>query len=341
VIGYYVHHHGAGHRARHDAVAPLLGDVVAISELEIDGGLRLPTDVPEGCPVDPRAGGAFHWAPLDAGASGRLCILVEWLATHRPTGVVVDVSVEAAVACRLAGVPTVVVRQLGRRDDLPHELACRTAQRLLAPWPRELDDETVPAWIRDKTDYVGYLRPRRTTSDRCARTEADALGVRASDVVVLWGTGGGGLSRPAINAIAASCTDTVWCVGAGFVEAGTDGLAPNVVIVGWRTDIDSILCTSPTVVASAGNNVVADAASWGCPLVLVPQHRPFGEQHVHARRLAALGAAVVVDGDAERAPAWPERLRAARSCADRLGGLYRSGAAQRFASAVSDTFGSR
>jgi UDP:flavonoid glycosyltransferase YjiC (YdhE family) len=158
---------------------------------------------------------------------------------------------------------------------------------------------------------------------------------------VLWGSGGGGLSRRAINAIATSCTDTVWCVGAGFVEGDTDGLAPNVAIVGWRTDIDSILCTSPTVVASAGNNVVADAASWGCPLVLVPQHRPFGEQHAHAHRLAALGAAVVVDGDVERASAWPGRLRAAQSCADRLGELYRSGAAQRFASAVSDTFGSR
>jgi UDP-N-acetylglucosamine transferase subunit ALG13 len=341
VIGYYVHHHGSGHRMRHDAVAPLLGEVVAISELEIDGGLRLPSDVPEGCPVDPLAGGALHWAPLEVGAARRLRILAEWLATYQPIGVVVDVSAEIAVICRLGGVPTVVVRQLGRRDDLAHELAYRTAQRLVAPWPRELDDDTVPAWIRDKTDHVGYVRAHRTTCDRFAEAGADPLDVRASDVVVLWGTGGGGLPRRVINAIAASCSGTVWCVGVGVVQGNTAGLAGNVAVVGWRTDIDSVLRSSPVVVASAGNNVIADAARWRCPLVLVPQHRPFGEQHVHAHRLAALAAAVVVDGDLAQESDWSGRLRVARARADRLGQLYHHGAAHRFAGAVSEAFGGR
>lgn len=338
VIGYYVHHHGSGHRTRFDAVAPLLGDVVAISEMEIESGLRLPSDVPHGCPIDPLAGGALHWAPLESGAARRLSALADWLAMRAPVGVVVDVSVEMAVACRLGGVPTVVVRQLGRRDDFAHELAFRTAQRLLAPWPRELEDDAVPAWIMDKTDHVGYIRSGST----CGRSSGnDPLDVRESDVVVLWGTGGGGLSQRVINGIAASCTGTVWCVGMGFVQGDTAGLADNVAVVGWRTDIDSILRNSPAVVASAGNNVIADAARWGCPLVLAPQYRPFGEQHAHAHRLAALGAAVVVDGDVAPESAWPGHLRAAQSCAGRLGELFRQGAAQRFADAVSDTFEGR
>jgi UDP-N-acetylglucosamine transferase subunit ALG13 len=341
VIGYYVHHHGSGHRARHDAVAPLLGDVVAISELEIEGGLRLPSDVPDGCPVDPLAGGALHWAPLAVGAASRLCTFTEWMAMHQPIGVVVDVSVETTLACRLGGVSTVVVRQLGRRVDLAHELAYRTAQRLVAPWPPELDDDAVPAWVRDKTDHVGYVRGHRSPCDQRAGTASGPLDVGASDVVVLWGTGGGGLPHRVINSIASTCAGTVWCVGTGVVQGDPVGLAGNVAVVGWRVDIDSILRSSPVVVASAGNNVIADAARWSCPLVLVPQHRPFDEQHVHAHRLAALGAAVVVDGDVAQESAWPERLRAARSCADRLGELYHRGAAQRFADVVSDTFGGR
>jgi UDP-N-acetylglucosamine--N-acetylmuramyl-(pentapeptide) pyrophosphoryl-undecaprenol N-acetylglucosamine transferase len=340
VIGYYIHHQGSGHRTRYDAVAPLLGDVVAISELEVDGGLRLPSDVPDGCPVDPLAGGALHWAPLEVGAARRLSTMAQWLATQHPIGVVVDVSVETAVVCRLGGVPTVVVRQLGRRDDLAHELAYRTAQRLVAPWPRDLDDEAVPTWIRDKTDHVGYVRPHRTPCDQVAASEEKSLDVRESDVVVLWGTGGGGLPQRVVNAIAASCTGTVWCVGMGVVQGDAAVLAGNVAVVGWRTDIDSILRNSPVVVSSAGNNVIADAARWSCPLVLVPQHRPFGEQYVHARQLAARGAVVVVGGDAAQESAWPGRLRAARSCAVRLGELYHHGAAQRFADVVSDTFGS-
>ena len=157
MIGYYVHHHGSGHRSRFEAVAPLLRDVTAISELDIPGGLRLPSDVPSGAIVDPCADGAFHWVPLHPDAAGRLQILTAWLASRHPAGVVVDVSVEAAVSCRLAGVPTVMVRQLGRRCDRAHELGYRVCDRLIAPWPEELDEDA-SGWIRDKTVYVGYLR---------------------------------------------------------------------------------------------------------------------------------------------------------------------------------------
>ena len=112
----------------------MLGDVVALSELEIAGGVRLPSDVPRSVAVDPIAGGGFHWAPLHVDAADRLHVMVGWMASHQPAGVVIDVSVEAAVTCRLAGVPTVAIRQLGRRGDRAHELAYRTAQRRPEVW---------------------------------------------------------------------------------------------------------------------------------------------------------------------------------------------------------------
>ena len=340
MIGYYVHHHGSGHRARYDSVAPLLGDVAAISEVDIAGGLRLPTDVPVGTPVDPDAGGALHWAPLYQGAAPRLKIFAEWLASNGPCGVVADVSVEAAVVCRLAGVPTVVVRQLGHRDDRAHDLGYRVASRLVAPWPRELDDD-VADWIRDKTDYVGYVRQECANPRGRVAGGPGAVRIRPEDIVVLWGAGGGRLSGHAIDAIASNCAGTVWCVGADVVDNATEGgVASNVAVLGWRSDLDSILSSSPVVVSSAGNNIIAAAARWSCPLVLLPQRRPFGEQHLHARRLAALGAAVVVvDADAEKA--WSSRFREARSCRARLGALYRVGGAQRFADAARSAFGCR
>jgi UDP-N-acetylglucosamine--N-acetylmuramyl-(pentapeptide) pyrophosphoryl-undecaprenol N-acetylglucosamine transferase len=338
VIGYYVHHHGSGHRARYEAVASRLGSVVALSELQIDGGLRLPSDVPSGAADDPGAGGGLHWAPLHVEAADRLRVMVDWLASHRPVGVVVDVSVEAAITCRLAGVATVVVRQLGRRDDPAHELAFRSARLLVAPWPAELDDDAVPAWIRDKTDYVGYVRSDEPACRSHGRT-AESLDVRATDVVVLWGRGGGRLSTRTLNAIAANCGGTVWCVGADVLDGDTAALAANVSVVGWRDDIDAILHNAPVTVASAGNNVIADAARWGCPLVLVPQPRPFDEQHVHAGRLAAIGAAVVVAEELDSESAWSESLCAARSCPGRLGALARPGGAIRFAAAVGRAFG--
>jgi hypothetical protein len=335
VIGYYVHHHGSGHRKRFDAVAPRLGETVAISELEIGDGLRLPSDAP--CaPVDPHASGALHWAPLHRGASHRLRLLTEWLDVHDPLGVVVDVSVEAAVACRLAGVATIVIRQHGHRCDRPHQLGYEVASRLIAPWPEELDRS--PRWIREKTDHVGYV-----TDDSGHGTEpdrrAEPLNVDASDVVVLWGRGGGRLAAATLNSIARGCHGTVWCVGTDVVgDVGSTGLAPNVVIAGWRDDVDSILQNSPVVIASAGDNTIAAVARRGCPLVLLPQRRPFAEQHAHAHALAELGAAVVVD-EPSTERAWRDRLDQALACSDHLAGLYASGGAQRFADAVCATFG--
>jgi len=313
---------------------------MAISEADIAGGLHLPSDVPASAPVDPGAGGALHWAPLHQSAARRLRIMADWLASNEPCGVVVDVSVEAAVVCRLAGVPTVVIRHFGCRDDRAHELGYRVASRLVAPWPRELADD-VPGWIRDKTDYVGYVRQEWANPCGPVRRDEEAVHVRPEDIVVLWGRGGGRLSGRAINAIASSCVGTVWCVGEDVVESAPDGgLAANVAVLGWRSDIDSILSSSPVVVSSAGNNIIAAAARWSCPLVLLPQRRPFAEQHLHARRLAALGAAVVVD-DADDEKAWAERFGEARSCRAHLGAMYRVGGAQRFADAVLSAFGCR
>ena len=167
------------------------------------------------------------------------------------------------------------------------------------------------------------------------------LTVGPDDIVVLWGRGGGRLSAYALGRIADVCDGTVWCVGMDVVNADSGGgSAPNVTVVGWRDDIDSILRSAPVVVASAGNNVIASAARWGCPLVLLPQTRPFAEQQVHARRLATLGAAVSVE-DADREEAWSERFATARQRAGRLAAMYEVGGARRFADAIESAFGSR
>jgi len=107
-VGYYVHHHGR----------------------------------------DPTAAGTLHWAPIAPSlGTARLVRFVGWLHETQSAGVVVDVSVEAALTCRLAGVPTVVVRQHGDRTDSAHELSYRQAARLLAPWPRALEHPDTPDWV--------------------------------------------------------------------------------------------------------------------------------------------------------------------------------------------------
>lgn len=67
----------------------------------------------------------------------------------------------------------------------------------------------------------------------------------------------------------------MFLAGKGFADSSDLG---NVVALGWVEDIDDLLAGRPVVIASAGNNTVAAAARFGCPLVVVPQPRPFDEQ---------------------------------------------------------------
>ena len=62
-IGWYVHHHGAGHRTRMAAVRPHLDDVVVLSSLPggaDDAWVHLAAD-DDGEPRDVTAGGTLHW----------------------------------------------------------------------------------------------------------------------------------------------------------------------------------------------------------------------------------------------------------------------------------------
>ena len=146
MIGYYVHHVGAGHLNRARAVA--LRAEVTVTGLS---SLPMPADWP-GPWVQLDAGrlrsrgrrpdGAernLHWVP----ARRRRLVLAgwrrssSWMETARPGVLVSDVSAEVALLARLHGVPVVSVVLPGRRGDRAHRSAYAVSSGLVAAWPRE------------------------------------------------------------------------------------------------------------------------------------------------------------------------------------------------------------
>ncbi len=253
-LGWYVHHHGAGHRTRFAAVAPLLDDVTALSSLPLPGGVRLPLDVAD-TPLDPSAGGTLHWVPVGhAGLRERMACISAWIATHEPDVFVVDVSVEVALLARLHGVPTVIVAQRGRRDDVPHGLAFAQAAAVVAPWTAAAH---APTQLPVTPRFVGAIS---RFDDRDFRAPGD-------DVLLLLGAGGDQVDRARVPGH--------WLVA--------DGGAP----------VADLLERCSVVVGSAGGNVVAEVAAARRPFVCLPQERPFDEQLDQAHALEALGVAVV------------------------------------------------
>lgn len=332
-VGYYVHHHGAGHVTRFGRIAaawPSEPRLTALSQIALPGGVVLPDDVTERG-TDPTAGGALHWAPVgDPRLASRAATVVDWCADRVPLGVVVDVSCEAVLLCRLAGVPTVAVRQHGDRTDAAHTSAFRACERLLAPFPCRLESNATPDWIVAKTDYCGFIsappRPGRPASDP---------GVTSDDLVVLCGAGGGRLAADQLETLARIARPHRLVV---IGEARDDLTATNVVITGWVAEVSPFLRMSPVVVASAGNNAVAEVASAASALVVVAHDRPFDEQQHHARSLGDTGVAAVATGT-ENEREWRDLLDQARDRQPRLAALWDRNGAERAVSAILAAFG--
>ena len=359
VVGWYVHHHGAGHLTRLLAVRPHLdADVVVFSSLAppaalpeattwvelprddhevvaADGTSRRPGDPGSG--ADPTVRGLLHWAPLHHdGHAGRLATLASWIADARPRAFVVDVSVEVALLVRLLGVPPVVVAQPGDRSDGPHALGWHAAELVLAPWAGGLHASPALDRVGDRVRTVGGV------SRHDGRVDGPAV-PEPGTVLVLAGGGAegrAGLARRVAEAAAATPTAR-WSVLGASPETWTDDPWP-------------LIRAAEVVVSAAGQNSVADLAAASSRAVVVPQQRPFDEQHATARLLAAHGLAVVPG--TERAPggasddggsatsadawpaaeAWPGLLERARALSPDWDVWQVRGAAARAAAAVAE-----
>ncbi|TQR83518.1 UDP-N-acetylglucosamine--N-acetylmuramyl-(pentapeptide) pyrophosphoryl-undecaprenol N-acetylglucosamine transferase [Mycobacterium hodleri] len=287
MIGYYVHHHGRGHLSRATSICAHLREPVTIlSSLATPeqpgvSSVRLPRDDDGIATVGADANGALHWAPHhDGGLRERMSMITEWVSTHRPRVMVVDVSVEVTLLVRLLGVPVVVMAMPGDRTDDPHELVYRAADHIVAPWPQKLYE---PPWLAQhsqKTTYVGGIsrfdgrrRPKSSQRDR-------------PSILVLNGSGGADLTTETVDRCAAAHPEFSW------TTLGVKG-GP------WAEDPWPALCAADVVVSSAGQSSVADIAAAGRPAIIVAQDRPFAEQRATARALHRAGLAVV-------RPQWPD-----------------------------------
>lgn len=304
-VGWYVHHHGAGHRTRASVLGEelgrrghdvwLLGSSVGDASGPAGATVPLPMDHPledDACEhrADVSAGGLLHWAPLrHSGLRRRMAGIARWVEEHRPDVFVVDVSSEVALLVRLLGIPVVLVAQPGDRRDRGHRSALDAASAVLAPWPGwatgdmwragasgdAAEDERVVA-------VGGVARPPRS------RRTATPDGTRRPRGLVLAGSEG--FEHPGLaDLVATSVTDVDWTVADGRT---------------WLPDVSALLSETDVVVTHAGQNSIAEVAAAGVPAVVVPQRRPFDEQDHMAQVLADSGLARVVDRESVAGASW-------------------------------------
>lgn len=290
-IGYYVHHHGAGHLTRARVIREAISLPVTLLGSRIDAdGIALADDrLGDGFDGRDQAANrpnALHYAPLDHdGIRSRVARITQWIAQARPLLMIVDVSVEVAMLARLASVPVLYVRLNGQRSDPAHLEAFRGAQSLIAPFAQEIEDPATPDWIRAKTYYAPGICPPLTAPSAPGDT-----------VLVIIGEGGTSLTAEAITAAARSCPDRQWRV-VGNLSAPSD-CPGNLVLAGWTDTMADEVVRASVVVGAAGDGVVGLVIAADRPFVCIPEPRPFGEQQATASGLQRMGAAIV-------RTAWP------------------------------------
>ncbi|MEG3175583.1 glycosyltransferase [Sphingomonas sp. RB3P16] len=292
-IGYYVHHHGAGHRARAAIVAGAAGGRVTLLGTGLAGkvgphrSVELPDDRLEstfdGKDATAERPAALHYAPLDHdGIRRRVAAITRWIAEARPAVMVIDVSCEVAMLARLASVATVYVRLGGVRDDVPHREAFRGAAMLVSPFAQALDAPDTAGWVREKTLYCPGLVERPAIR-----------AVEPGSVLVVVGQGGMASDGAAWVRAARATPDRRWTVIGQC--SGPDELPGNLTLAGWVDDAPRRIAEAEIVVGSAGDGVVGAVLAAARPFICMPEARPFDEQRCKAASLVAAGAAVLCE----------------------------------------------
>lgn len=305
-IGYYVHHHGAGHRARADAIAAVIDWPMVLLGTGIGGaGIDLCDDRTADSGFDgldnvrnrPQA---LHYAPIDhEGVRRRVAEVTQWIADARPALMVVDVSAEIAMLARLASVPTLTVRLNGERNDPAHLDAFRGAEALLAPFHPALEHPETPDWVREKTRHFPGITAARY--DACSS---------ANQVLVVIGRGGPPGDGTQLARAAMACPELQWRV-IGPVTPTVD-IPHNLEFAGWVSNAGEEIAQAGVVVGAAGDGLVGAVLAADRPFVCIPQDRPYGEQHATAQQLARAGAAIVI-AQWPAPDSWPLLIGQARA----------------------------
>jgi hypothetical protein len=280
MIGWYVHHRGAGHLQQLRIIAHhLASSVTALSSLKRPAWWRaewieLPFDAPADGSVDTTAGGVLHWAPCHhPGLRRRGAAIAAWIDQARPSLFVTDVSVEVALLARLLGVPVVVVAMRGTRTDRAHAAAYDLAHALLAPWPGALASTSWPSRWLSKTWHVGAF----SAFDRYSPCRPPETSPR--HVLVVMGSGGARVTAATLDRARSVTPGWEW-QSAGV----TSSLSRRAL---WRA-----LCRAHIVITHAGQNAVAEVAAARRPAIVVAQPRPHNEQVDIAHTLQRAGIAM-------------------------------------------------
>lgn len=316
-IGYYAHHHGSGHCRQIDKLATLL-PIEARQQLTVFTSLapeaytfasineqqivRLyaederPDDVLKGRAGEHWQPASLHYSPVgNADIQKRSHQILSTIVQRKIDLMIIDVSAEVAMLCRVASIPYLYVRLPGLRDDTPHLDAFAGALALLAPYPQILESDLTFSWVCQKTLYLDFINPANKDTPSyedfvktlTALINSDetlaALSSPTSIITVIKGYGG----HKAIDAKLPELRrllPNAFIISLGPID---DTMRCHVDIATQVNDVTPFIHHSDYLLMACGLNAVAQAYHYATSLVVLPDERPHQEQEIMAQALIA------------------------------------------------------
>ena len=306
VLFYYVHHQGKGHRTLFRQLLPALTRHFEVHALVADPSLTtdththiLPAKMPKGYSFTHTFSKAFEGIPFTKEPAERVVFLAELIKKHRPVALFSDGSAELAIYARGMGIPVVLNRLLGDIEQDPTQrFAYDCADAIVAFFPAAMEMDNYR--YKEKTTYYDFIS-RFTSTDE---TKNDP-GV----VSILLGSSGP--SPETIKNIASVS-------GYTFEVIGNDeqlDLESPIIQKGRVANLAAAL-TGEVVISAAGLNSISELCALQKKMILIPDERPYNEQFVNARQLAAINGCIAADQTMDTSD-WQHYIDAATHLAPR------------------------
>lgn len=296
---FYIHHHGAGHVIRAVTIAKeLYADKICFMGSDLH---RFQTLIPEHItcmhlPLDlpiasdkfnkVRSVSSLHYAPLCVqGIRERNKLMMSYFCDHPQMLLIVDVSVEVTMLARLCGIPTVVIRQHGRRGDLAHQLAYENAELIIAPYSETLSSRYEEGLFAYKTLFSGGFS-RYTNSTSLSAPTSNA------HLAIFVGHGGTRIDSYLVRHLRSQIPSAYHLHILGQLE--DDIKLEYCTFHGHVHDPEHLIERCNIVICNAGHNTVMELADLRKRMICIPAGRPFEEQEVKCRHLQRHGLAIVV-----------------------------------------------
>lgn len=287
-IGYYIHHHGDGHRQRAIAIAKHYPDVFTLIGTNLTGRnegidyIDLPKDDVDNININSHLT-STHYTPYGIrNITHRMRQIVDWIDDKNPKLIISDVSVEIAMLARICSIPTVYMRLIGNRLDPPHLDAFRAAEAVICPFHKNFEADAMPKWLLHKSFYfpnmVAHKNIDHTTNNK------------NNNIAVIIGAGDHEIIIENLIDIATQLPNyEINVIGNLPVNNKSITIPPNLHLIGWVKNPSSYLKCANIVIGTAGDGVLADIINLNKPYICLPQNRPHLEQITKARSLEKLG----------------------------------------------------